>query len=311
MLLVCIGVLALLVVGEIRSAVKRRFERATLARRPLGPDGVIVGAESIDRGGGAGRGAILLLHGFADTPQSLGPLAAELHRRGWTIRAPLLPGHGRTLPIFARSRAQEWIDAARAEYAALRVQHNTVGLAGLSMGGALATILAAEQPDTVALVLLAPYVAMPFWLRLGTALHWPIDLVLPYVGGGDSRSILNRAIRVRSLAHNVATARLGAELASVAQRAWAALPRVTVPTLILQSRADNRIAPAVAERALDRLGTTERRLIWMTQGGHIITVDDGAAEVACAAGEWFDAQMSHRIGSPVSYDTQSVAQGTR
>ena len=143
----------------------------------------------------------------------------------------------------------------------------------------------------VAVVLLAPYLEMPLWLRAVGSVHWLIDAVAPYLRGGDTRSIANPTARGRSRAYDATTARLVAELELVARRAHAALPRVTAPTLIVQSPRDNRIRPDVARRALARLGAADRRLVWTTQGTHIITVDDGAESVAQTVGDWVDTHM--------------------
>jgi carboxylesterase len=96
-----------------------RFERDCLARRPLGPDGIIVGAHAFELHA-AGDRAVLLIHGGGDTPQTLRYLAEALHARGYTVRVPLLPGHGRTLRDFAGITADALLDAVRAEYRALR-----------------------------------------------------------------------------------------------------------------------------------------------------------------------------------------------
>ncbi len=303
---VLIALLVVVVAIGFRFRVQHSIERATVARRPLGPTGIIHGAEPIDLRG-AGPGAVLLLHGFNDTPQSLIPLAAELQERGWTVRVPLLPGHGRTLREFARSRAADWLGAARRELAALRVGHSAVAIAGLSMGAALATILAADSPDLVALVLLAPYLEVPLWIRVAVRGYWVIDAVMPYVRGGESQSIHDPLARSRSLAYDAATARLVWELSTIVRDARAALPRVRTPTLIIQSRADNRVPPQVAERALARLGASERRLVWTARGAHVITVDEGATEVASIAADWLDDHLErYHTHGVAAHESQAV-----
>jgi alpha-beta hydrolase superfamily lysophospholipase len=104
----------------------RRLERDCLARRPIGPDGIILGGGAFELPA-SGECAVLLLHGAGDTPQTLRYLADVLHARGYAVRAPLLPGHGRTLRDFAGVAADAWLDAVRAEYRALR--HATRGSA--------------------------------------------------------------------------------------------------------------------------------------------------------------------------------------
>ena len=92
------------------------------------------------------------MHGFGDTPQTLQYLADDLFAHGYDVRAPLLPGHGRTLSVFDATSHMEWIAAAKAELMAMRARYGWVGVCGLSMGGALATIIAAEVRDIPSLV---------------------------------------------------------------------------------------------------------------------------------------------------------------
>jgi hypothetical protein len=55
----------------LRTRARRRIEDAVAARLPLGPDGVVLGGGTIDLAGDPTRG-VLMLHGFGDTPQTLG-----------------------------------------------------------------------------------------------------------------------------------------------------------------------------------------------------------------------------------------------
>jgi esterase/lipase len=57
---------------------------------------------------------------------------------------------------------------------------------------------------------------------------------------------------------------------------------------MIQSREDNRIAPADAQRAFDRLGAREKKLIWTTGAGHVITVDYGKERVFELLADWLD-----------------------
>jgi esterase/lipase len=57
---------------------------------------------------------------------------------------------------------------------------------------------------------------------------------------------------------------------------------------MIQSREDNRIAPADAQRAFDRLGAKEKRLVWTSGAGHVITVDYGRERVFELLAEWLE-----------------------
>ena len=114
-----------------RRSHSRRLERDCLARRQLGPNGIMIGAEAFDLDASIGR-AVLLVHGGGDTPQTLRYLADVLHAHGYAVRAPLLPGHGRALHEFSRVTADAWLDAVRTEYRAMRARYGWVGVIGLS-----------------------------------------------------------------------------------------------------------------------------------------------------------------------------------
>lgn len=222
---------------------------------------------------------MLLLHGFGDTPQTLDWMARALHARGYDVRVPLLPGHGRTLQDFDASSQTEWVEYALAELLAMRARYGWVALGGLSMGGAIAAILAAEVREIPALVLIAPYLAMPLHLRLAasSARYWS-GRVGP-LRARSPRSIHDPAERAANRAYGAVTGRALHQLSLVVKAARAALPRITAPTLLIQSREDNRIPPSVARWAIRRIGAANKRLVLTHGAGHIITVDYGREHV--------------------------------
>ncbi|GAC1657753.1 MAG: alpha/beta fold hydrolase [Gemmatimonadaceae bacterium] len=271
---------------RVRFTRARRAEQRSKASLPVGPDGIIEGAQPLALHGTAPP-AVLLLHGFGDTPQSLAALAASLHERGHDVQVPLLPGHGRTLRLFAATRADDWVGAARDAYVALRRTHPQIAIVGLSMGGAIAAILASEVAPA-ALVLLAPYLGVPTRIRYPARLHHLAALLSVYWAGGGEGSIHDPAERNKGLAYGVYTPRLVHELTRIVDRARAILPAITAPTLLVQSRHDNRIAASVAERAFAKIGTAVKRLEWRDVGGHVITVDHGKEDLFRMVAEWVE-----------------------
>ena len=270
---------------------KRAAENLSARRLPVAPDGVIPGAEGFSKEGSSG--AVLLLHGFGDTPQTLRELGGVLHADGFTVLAPLLPGHGGTLPLFAKSRSEDWEAAARRAYRELHERHPAVCIVGLSMGGALAARLASQEEGVSSLVLVSPYLSMPARISWAASLHSILTLFTPYVGGRPNRSIHDPVARAKSLGFGVTTPRLVRELREVARRGREALPNLRVPTLMLQSREDNRIAPSDASAAFAAIGAPNRELIWLKGCGHVITVDLERGRVFAATRAWL-----RRYGRP-------------
>jgi carboxylesterase len=175
----------------------------------------------------------------------------------------------------------------------LRQLHHDVCIVGLSMGGALAARLAAQEQGVSSLVLVSPYLGMPVRISAAASLHWFLTLFTPYVGGRPNRSIHDPVARAKSLGFGVTTPRLVWELREVARRGRQALPNLRVPTLVIQSREDNRIAPSDAAAAFATIGARIRELIWLEGCGHVITVDLKRARVFAATRAWL-----RRYGRP-------------
>jgi carboxylesterase len=263
---------------------ERRFHR----RAPLGPDGLIRGAEPRTYGG-RGERALLLFHGYNDSPFTLDGIARKVNEAGWTVRLPLLPGHGRSLRAFDAWTASEVIALARDEYAELRATHRTVVIGGLSMGGAAACWIAAEA-GADGVVLYAPmlFVPRPMEVAVSTARLW--SLVSRYVAGGGQRSIHDPEAQARSISYGCSTRRSLEALEVIARGCAARLDFVRAPTLVIQSEEDNRLPADQTRRALARLGARDRTVLFTKGAGHVLTVDYGWEQVAATTVEWLSAR---------------------
>lgn len=268
----------------VRTSSGRHAQSVRRRLRP-GENGILGGAEPIQLEGD-GRGAVLLLHGFGDTPQSVAGMASHLNGEGWTVSVPLLPGHGRSLEAFSVSTKEEWLDEARRSLKALRTEHYPVFLIGQSMGGALATILASEFEDLPGLVLLAPYLGMPRALRWLARSHPVLGVLSPWVPSASEHSIRDPAAREASLGYGTVAPRLLAELLDVSELAREAARGVKCPVLAIYSRHDNRVPVAEAERGFAALGSSEKWLVWEDEAGHVLSVDFGHERIFSRVTWW-------------------------
>jgi carboxylesterase len=268
--LLLVPALALVGVAN-RRRVSRATEQAYDQRFARGTDGVKEGAESFTLEGTNGK-ALLLIHGAGDTPQSLRYLGERLHAAGFTVHAPLLPGHGRSPRAYATTTAADYREAVQASHTTLRGSHEWVGLIGLSMGAALAAQLAADVSDVPVLVMLAPYLQPPrivHWAH-GTSRVW--RLWTPYIRGRGDMSIHDAAERPKNLAYGTISPGALEALIRTAAAGRRSLPRLTMPTLVIHSINDNRIPRVVAEEVLKDLAPSAERH-WIDGCGHVITVD--------------------------------------
>ncbi len=271
-------------VVALRYIAARRVEALVASRLPVATDGTVRGAGAIALEGGPM--AVLILHGFGDTPQSVRSLGHFLHQRGWTVRVPRLPGHGRSLRDLASGTATAWLDATRSAYRELCRTHPVVTVLGQSMGGALAVLLAADAPELPSLVLLAPYLTMmPKVSRIARRSRF-LSWIAPYVRSSTTESIWDPVERANSLGFGFTPTRLLGELSLITRMAWDAAPAVRAPTLMLQSQQDNRILRRDAERVFERLGAATKEFHWLQGRGHVLSVDYGRDEVFARSEGW-------------------------
>ncbi|HYC49997.1 MAG TPA: alpha/beta hydrolase, partial [Gemmatimonadaceae bacterium] len=150
------------------------------------------------------------------------------------------------------------------------------------------------RDDLDALVLLAPYLDLPPAVRqlADTSRYW--GWLVPYFSSLGDKSIRDANAAAQTLGHGILTPAMLRALRDVADDAAAALPLVKAPTLIVQSREDNRIAPEIAERGFARLGAKDKRFVWTNGAGHVISVDFGHQRVFKLTADWLEA---HRVTS--------------
>lgn len=108
---------------------------------------------------GSSRVGVLFCHGFTGSPWSLREWASVTVDAGYRVSLPRLPGHGTDWRELNLTGWRDWYATVERAFLELRADCDTVFVAGLSMGGALALRLAEKYPDEVAgLVLVNPAV---------------------------------------------------------------------------------------------------------------------------------------------------------
>ncbi|QZA32754.1 alpha/beta fold hydrolase [Hydrogenibacillus sp. N12] len=212
---------------------------------------------------------LLILHGFAGTPSEMRPMGTFFHRLGYTVHAPLLPGHGETPEALRRTRWTDWVDGARAAY--LRLAEAAPGgvvVAGLSMGGAIALLIARELAPRAAVVLAAP-------LRFRDRRAYLAPLVHRFYPYRPREGKKPPHIEAHLVPYDRIPVRSVVELWRLLRVVRRELPDVRVPLFIAQGLRDETIFPQDAERIFRRAGTppAKKALVWYPEASHLIVLE--------------------------------------
>lgn len=249
---------------------------------------------------------VLLLHGLTGTPAEMRPVARTLVRLGCTVETPLLPGHGGTHGELLATGWLDWLGGARRAANELAQRCDTLVVAGLSMGALLATLLAADDPRISGIALLSPTLRFD-----GSSISWtrwllPLAQVLPFAGrtfywserppyGLRDERLQRLVTRAIKAAHRGETTQYGLfrtyvgsilELNRMIREVRRRAGAVRCPALVLQSLEDTITSARNATEIYERIGSTHKRLHWLTGCDHVLTLDLQKHEVARTVSEF-------------------------
>jgi carboxylesterase len=227
---------------------------------------ILEGAEEFSFDGGS-VGA-LLVHGFTGSPQGLRGLGEFLAERGLAVEGIRLPGHGTTWQDLNTRSSSEWVAAVEQGYSKLAQGRDKVFLVALSFGSALAIDFAARHPEKVSgLVSLAGMVLVKDPRRFLSGI---IARLTPSIAGVGN-DIADPA--GREIAYDRLPTGAGHQMLQFIKRARQSLPQVRCPLLVMHSHNDHTVHPANANEIHDRAASTDKKLIWVDDSYHVITLD--------------------------------------
>ena len=243
---------------------------------------IIEGAETFLLEGNNGK-AVLLLHGYTGTTAEMRPLGNHLHSLGYTVLCPRLPGHGTSVEDLKETVASQWVAAAKLGYAILAKQYSKIYVAGLSMGGLLAIVIAATEK-----VERAAFLATPIFLQDKRAPFLPILRYFIHYLPKHKRNY-HEMQKYCQAYDRIPTKPLTSLFALIKACKKELVQKITVPCIVLQSTIEHTVEPKSAQYIYDNLGTPKeaKKLVWLEKSGHILTLDAEHEKVFQTVADFF------------------------
>jgi carboxylesterase len=218
-------------------------------------------------------------------------MGEHLAAHGWTVRCPLLPGHGTEPAALCRIHRSEWFDAISESFDELYRRCDVVFVGGLSLGSLLTLWLGARRPEIAGLIVMAPATR----LRTRTLPLAPLARrFVRYAPGPPANDLVDPAGRERMWSYDVTPLWGVAELYRIQRLLRRLVPTIRHPLLVLQGRRDRLIRADAGPRLCAEIGASDISLRWLERSGHNLLVD-GEREAAWEiAREW----MEHRAPPP-------------
>jgi carboxylesterase len=225
----------------------------------------------------------LVTHGFTGTPKEMRWLGEYLNHQGCTVCGIRLNGHATKPEDMIRSRWQDWMLSVEDGYNLLRSCTDQVFLLGLSMGGVLSLTAASRLPvrGVVAMSTLCQLPDHPL-LSFARALSW----FMPFVSKGDGEpgaDWFDQEAWKQHVAYPKHPLRSVAELKELLALMRESLPQIKVPVLLIHSRDDTFVIRDSMEKIHASLGSSDKQMLWVEGGGHVITEEPTRETVFKAA----------------------------
>lgn len=254
--------------------------------------------------------SVLLIPGLCGTYRELGALPKVLQDSGYHVVIAEIPGYAdKNGPI----NWVNWLEELDRQFSELRNDFDTVMIVGLSMGATLALKLAETRDDIDGMALLSPVLRYDGWstpfyhllIRLAYWLgfrNWSWREKPPYgIANLELRKRVEKAVATGDPSE-VGAAFISARHMHAAQQLMhdvqLHLGNVHVATLVIHAVDDETAAPRNAEEIMHRINSEVRRVIWLGDSYHIITVDNEREVVVNETSRFLDTRRQRALFLP-------------
>ena len=231
------------------------------------PEGLL--ADWFAQGSGAKKEiGILLVHGFTGSPASMRPWAEYLNQRGYTVKVPLLPGHGTTPHDLNLVKWQEWPAKVESDLQELLRTCRKVFICGLSMGGGTTLNIATRySKDLAGIILVNPMIHVKF---VPHQLAWAISR---FQKMRDSVGDDIKRPGITEYGYDALPAVGVYEILKMLHYTRKRLHDVTAPMLLFHSVDDHTLPVTNTEIVMKGVGSRQKQRIELVNSYHVATLD--------------------------------------
>lgn len=251
---------------------------------------VLAGAEPFRHDGSTEIG-VLLCHGFTGSPQSMRPWGMHLAAQDFTVRGPLLPGHGTSWQQLNKTRWTDWYGALETAFAELADRCASVFVFGLSMGGTLTLRLAETHGDAIA----GLCVVNPSLTTLRRDAKF-LRIAAPFVGKVAGVGSDIKKPGVAEVVYGCTPLRAAVSLSELWAVTRAGLPSIHQPLLLFRSEVDHVVEPVSSAIVLDGVRSPDRTEIVLRDSYHVATLDNDAPRIFADSVEFARRVHTERVG---------------
>lgn len=212
-----------------------------------------------------------------------------LHQQGYTCLGVRLTGHATQPEDMIRSRWTDWVASVEDGYHLLRGVNEDIFLIGLSMGGIL-SLLTSTWLQVRGVIAMSTPARLPSDYPI-----WLLKLISlfirsrPKTNEPPGSGWFDKSAYRDHIAYSQNPVRSAAELKKLILEMHAALPKVTVPVLLMHSKDEKYVSPDDLETIDTGLvNTSDKTKLYITGSGHVLPRDASREQVFQATVEFIE-----------------------
>ena len=203
-----------------------------------------------------------------------------LRERGYAVQGILLPGHGETPEAMGAVTWQDWLLSCRQAAKELRKSYRQLTVAGLSMGGCLALMLAEQMEADACVTIAAPMKTTNHFRSIAPAAALVYPMIHKRADG--ARDTLNQDYDIGYDSYPTKSVH---QLSVIIRKARQNLHLIHCPVLVIQSHGDRTVTADSPDIILNGVSSAEKARLWLDSAPHVCTISpeypkivDGIAE---------------------------------
>ncbi|HSM25631.1 MAG TPA: alpha/beta fold hydrolase [Anaerolineaceae bacterium] len=216
---------------------------------------------------GTNKTCVIMIHGFTATTIEVRPLATYLNEvGGYTVYAPLLPGHGTTPSDLNKKTWKDWVEFIESQYIEVKGDYTSIFLAGESMGGVVASYIASKFPEVSGVILYAPALKVEN-LGLSRFVRFFKNTIPKKSFSNDNKH------KYPWQGYKVHPTNAAFQMYQLQKATKARLKLITQPTIIFHGKLDKTISSDSPRIIFDKIGSNKKEYIKLEKSGHTIILD--------------------------------------
>ena len=234
-----------------------------------------------------GKKAVLLLHGMTGSPFEMKQYGKNIHKAGFDVFCPCLPGHGKDIQNVKKIKWQDWFNFAEEKYKELKQSYSEVYLGGICMGAVLALAIAESHKDVSGIIAISttffldgwtiPWYSFlfPFGLHTVLRFYYSFPESDPY---GIKNEIVRRKIsslmKENTVVLNYIPMTCVYELLKMSRHVRKAINLIKQPVLVIHSNRDDLTSLKSADFVYKNISSEVKDYVIFKNSYHLITMDN-------------------------------------